>query len=58
MRTYIWITACLYLVSIFGKLIWLSKNEFPERSAQSEAFDLGCGIVMIIWASILIARGW
>ena len=38
----------------FGKLIWLAKGELPPRTKVAEAIDVVIGVVLLIWATVLL----
>jgi len=58
MRPYLYITACLFFLAILGRLSWLARDEFPERTVKDEVWNIIISLVFVIWALIIIVRGW
>lgn len=53
---YVFIVSCFILISTFGKIIWLAKNEFPARNPGYEACDVAITIILLIWAAMVLAN--
>ncbi len=56
MKLFLLVFLICELMSIAGRLIWLAKGEFPERTARSTVGDLAFALVFILWGAALLSR--
>lgn len=57
MTTFIAFVIGLMVMEALAKLYTLYKGEFPQRTPIEYAIDIVFGVALIVWGSVLLARG-
>ncbi|MDR3004072.1 MAG: hypothetical protein LBV14_07535 [Acidovorax sp.] len=54
MQAFLWTFLILEALSVAGRLMWLAKGHFPERTPAQAAVDSVAGVFFCAWAACLL----
>jgi len=54
MKVFLWVLLVHLAMAIIGRLVWLAKGVFPQRTAKQEAFNVGFNAAWMAWVVWLL----
>ena len=54
MKIYLWTVAILLSLETLGRIIWLVKGSWPERTAANIGTDLAVNMGFMVWTIVLL----
>ena len=55
MTAFVWVVAVVIAVDTLVKVACLAVGRMPERTPCGTAVDVVCGLVMLIWAGVVLS---
>ena len=55
MKFFLWTMIVLLILETLVKLYWLARGDIPDRKPAVVALDVIGGVVLIVWAVVLLA---
>ena len=57
MTWFLWVNIVMLVLTVVGKLVWLSSGYLPSRRRDHEAADVAINAALIVWAAVLLSQG-
>ena len=57
MNAFLWTMLGFYIFDVAGRLFWLSKGRFPERTPAEVGIDAAINTSILVWVVWLLAKG-
>jgi len=54
MITFLTVYIILQALTIIGKVVWLSKDEYPKRTRKDTILDIFIGSIFLVWCINLL----